>query len=68
VTTHPLSAEVLANMPLTRSDAQAGDTVTTPTVVHFGAVLPGDRVRMVARAGSPVVQREVSEPDGSPAG
>ena len=30
---------LIANMPLTRTDAQAGDTFTTPTVVHFGAVL-----------------------------
>ena len=30
---------LIANMPLTRGDAQAGDTFTTPTVVHFGAVL-----------------------------
>jgi hypothetical protein len=30
---------LVANMPLNRSDAQAGDTFTTPTVVHFGAVL-----------------------------
>src|SRR6516164_6785679 len=30
---------LIANMPLTRGDAQAGDTFTTPTVVHFGVVL-----------------------------
>jgi hypothetical protein len=30
---------LVANMPITRGDAQAGDTFTTPTVVHFGAVL-----------------------------
>jgi hypothetical protein len=30
---------LIANMPLSRGDAQAGDTVTTPTVVHFGVVL-----------------------------
>jgi hypothetical protein len=30
---------LIANMPLTRGGAQAGDTFTTPTVVHFGAVL-----------------------------
>ena len=30
---------LVANMPITRSDAQAGNTFTTPTVVHFGAVL-----------------------------
>src|SRR5436853_8144 len=27
------------NRPITRSDAQAGDACTTPTVVHFGVVL-----------------------------
>ena len=30
---------LIANIPLTRADAQAGDTFTTPTVVHFGVVL-----------------------------
>jgi hypothetical protein len=30
---------LVANMPVTRVDAQAGDAFTTPTVVHFGAVL-----------------------------
>jgi hypothetical protein len=30
---------LVANMPITRADAQAGHTFTTPTVVHFGAVL-----------------------------
>src|SRR5262245_65425586 len=30
---------LVANMPLTRGDAQAGDTFTTPTVIHFGVVL-----------------------------
>ena len=30
---------LIANMPIARSDAQAGDVFTTPTVVHFGAVL-----------------------------
>ncbi len=30
---------LIANIPLTRGDAQAGDTFTTPTVVHFGVVL-----------------------------
>src|SRR5207253_10016355 len=30
---------LIANMPITRGDAQAGDAFTTPTVVHFGAVL-----------------------------
>jgi len=30
---------LIANMPLTRGDAQAGDTFTTSTVVHFGVVL-----------------------------
>jgi hypothetical protein len=30
---------LIANLPLTRSDAQAGDSFTTPTVVHFGVVL-----------------------------
>jgi hypothetical protein len=30
---------LIAGMPLTRVDAQAGNAYTTPTVVHFGAVL-----------------------------
>src|SRR3954453_16661273 len=30
---------LVAGMPITRGDAQAGDTFTTPTVVHFAAVL-----------------------------
>jgi hypothetical protein len=30
---------LIANMPLTRGDAQAGDAFSTPTVVHFGVVL-----------------------------
>jgi hypothetical protein len=30
---------LVANMPVTRVDAQAGNSFTTPTVVHFGAVL-----------------------------
>jgi hypothetical protein len=30
---------LIANMPITRGYAQAGDAFTTPTVVHFGAVL-----------------------------
>jgi hypothetical protein len=30
---------LVANMPFNRGDAQAGDTFTTPTVVHFGVVL-----------------------------
>jgi hypothetical protein len=30
---------LVANMPITRSDAQAGTAFTTPTVVHFGVVL-----------------------------
>ncbi|MBI1759929.1 MAG: hypothetical protein HYR56_00695 [Acidobacteria bacterium] len=30
---------LIANMPITRNDAQAGDSFTTPTVVHFGVVL-----------------------------
>src|ERR1051326_1379237 len=30
---------LIANMPITRSDAQAGDTFSTPSVVHFGVVL-----------------------------
>src|SRR5580693_4029810 len=30
---------LVADVPITRGDAQAGDTFTTPTVVHFGAVL-----------------------------
>jgi hypothetical protein len=30
---------LVANMPITRGDAQAGHTFTTPTVVHFGVVL-----------------------------
>src|SRR5438270_10510209 len=30
---------LIANMPITRGDAQAGDTFSTPTVVHFGVVL-----------------------------
>src|SRR5205823_4391256 len=30
---------LLASMPITRGDAQAGDAFTTPTVVHFGVVL-----------------------------
>jgi hypothetical protein len=30
---------LIANMPITRDGAHAGDTYTTPTVVHFGVVL-----------------------------
>jgi len=30
---------LIANMPITRNDAHAGDAFTTPTVVHFGVVL-----------------------------
>jgi hypothetical protein len=30
---------LIANLPLTRGDAQAGDAFSTPSVVHFGAVL-----------------------------
>jgi hypothetical protein len=30
---------LVANMPITRGDAQAGGSFTTPTVVHFGVVL-----------------------------
>jgi hypothetical protein len=30
---------LVASMPISRSDAQAGNTFTTPTVVHFGVVL-----------------------------
>jgi hypothetical protein len=30
---------LIADMPIARIDAEAGDTFTTPTVVHFGAVL-----------------------------
>src|SRR5947207_12034811 len=30
---------LIAGMPITRGDAQAGDAFTTPTVVHFGTVL-----------------------------
>ncbi len=30
---------LIANMPITRSSAHAGDVFTTPTVVHFGVVL-----------------------------
>ena len=30
---------LIANMRVTRGDAHAGDAFTTPTVVHFGAVL-----------------------------
>src|SRR3977135_508902 len=30
---------LIANMPITRSLAQAGDNYTTPTRVHFGVVL-----------------------------
>ncbi len=30
---------LIANMPITRGDAQAGNAYTTPTVVHFGVVL-----------------------------
>jgi hypothetical protein len=32
---------LIVGMPITRGDAQAGDTFTTPTVVHFGAVSHG---------------------------
>jgi hypothetical protein len=47
---------LIANLPLTRGDAQAGDTFTTPTVVHFGVVLllsavgtaPWDGIAIVA--------------------
>ena len=30
---------LIANMPVTRGDAQAGDAFSTPSVVHFGVVL-----------------------------
>jgi hypothetical protein len=30
---------LIANLPMTRAYAQAGDAFTTPTVVHFGAAL-----------------------------
>lgn len=30
---------LIANMPISRSDAQVGDIFTTPTVVHFAVVL-----------------------------
>jgi hypothetical protein len=30
---------LIADMPLSRSDARAGDAFSTPSVVHFGAVL-----------------------------
>jgi hypothetical protein len=30
---------LIANMPVARGEAQAGDAFTTPTVVHFGVVL-----------------------------
>ena len=30
---------LVANLPLNRADAQAGDTFSTPTVFHFGVVL-----------------------------
>jgi hypothetical protein len=30
---------LIANIPITRADVQAGDTFTTPTVIHFGVVL-----------------------------
>jgi hypothetical protein len=30
---------LVANIPLTRADAQAGDAFSTPSVVHFGVVL-----------------------------
>jgi hypothetical protein len=30
---------LIANMPITRGDAQAGDAFSTPTVVHFAVVL-----------------------------
>jgi len=30
---------LIANMPITRNNAHAGDIFTTPTVVHFGVVL-----------------------------
>ena len=30
---------LIANLPISQSDAHAGKTFTTPTVVHFGAVL-----------------------------
>jgi hypothetical protein len=30
---------LIANIPITRSDAQAGNTFSTPSVVHFGIVL-----------------------------
>jgi hypothetical protein len=30
---------LVANLPLNRADAQAGNTFSTPTVVHFGVVL-----------------------------
>jgi hypothetical protein len=34
----PFFMTLIANMPITRGDAQAGDAFTTPTF-HFGAVL-----------------------------
>src|SRR5947209_20603864 len=30
---------LIAGLPITQGDAQAGDAFTTPTVVHFAAVL-----------------------------
>ena len=30
---------LIANMPITRGDAQAGNAFATPTVIHFGVVL-----------------------------
>jgi hypothetical protein len=30
---------LIANMPITRSNAHAGDAFTTPAVVHFGVAL-----------------------------
>jgi hypothetical protein len=30
---------LIANMPISRANAQAGDTFSTPSVVHFGVVL-----------------------------
>src|SRR5258708_1086329 len=40
---------LLAGMALTRDDAHAGDTFTTPTVVHFGVVLLLSAVGTVRR-------------------
>jgi hypothetical protein len=46
---------LIANRPLTRDDAQAGDAFSTPAVVHFGVVLLLSAVGCAPWDGSDVV-------------